>query len=525
MPNKIRHLVIVLGDQLDLESGALDDFDVARDRVWMAEVPQEATHVWSHKARIALFLSAMRHHRKALERQGRVVEYHHLGGHSYLGLQDALRDSIRSLQPEQLVIVHPGDHRVLDAIRSLAQETGVALDVRPDRHFLIDMPEFEDWARKRKLLRLEDFYRFMRSRTGILMEDGRPRGGVWNFDRENRKTFGKRGPGAIPAPRSFATDDRTLEVLLEVERRYPDHPGSLANFDWPVTREQAEQALADFIEHRLPAFGPYQDAMWTDEPFLYHSRLASSLNLKLLSARRVIDAALEALDEGHAPLASVEGFIRQVLGWREFVRGLYWMQMPEYLKRNALAADRPLPAFYWTGETDMQCLRQTITQTLEFGYAHHIQRLMVTGLFALLLGVRPHNVHEWYLAVYIDAVEWVELPNTLGMSQYADGGLIASKPYVASGKYIQRMSNYCSQCPYNPAHATEGDACPFTTLYWDFLLRHHKRFADHPRAALQWRSLERIDTNKRRAIRRKAEALKQALAPSETETPRSTHHG
>jgi deoxyribodipyrimidine photolyase-related protein len=272
--------------------------------------------------------------------------------------------------------------------------------------------------------------------------------------------------------------------------------------------------LKDFVEHRLPAFGPYQDALWSGETYLYHSRLSAAMNLGLLSPRAAVDAAIAAYRSGAAPLASVEGFVRQIIGWRELVRGLYWTRMPGYLDMNSLNAHQPLPGFYWTGETDMRCLAETIGQTLEYGYAHHIQRLMVTGLFALILGVEPRQVHAWYLAVYVDAIEWVELPNVLGMSQFADGGVMGSKPYVASGKYIQRMSNYCGQCRYNPAEATGESACPFTTLYWDFLMRHEARFRDHPRAGLQWRNLDRLDEEKRAEIRQRAKALKDQLAPS-----------
>jgi deoxyribodipyrimidine photolyase-related protein len=268
-------------------------------------------------------------------------------------------------------------------------------------------------------------------------------------------------------------------------------------------------ALDHFIDERLPTFGRFQDAMWTDEPWLYHSLLSSALNLKLLGAREVVEAAEKSYRQGHAPLESVEGFIRQILGWREYVRGVYWTRMPNYLELNALDAHEDLPGFYWTGDTPMHCLRQVITQTLDYGYAHHIQRLMVTGLYALLLGVAPRQVHAWYLAVYVDAIEWVELPNTLGMSQFGDGGLMASKPYAASGKYIQRMSNYCADCRFNPAKATDEDACPFTTLYWDFLSRHRTRLARNPRMRMQVKNLERMSRKKREEVRTRAAALRE----------------
>jgi deoxyribodipyrimidine photolyase-related protein len=305
----------------------------------------------------------------------------------------------------------------------------------------------------------------------------------------------------------------TRAVLDLVERQFPSNPGRLDAFDWPVTRDQALAALEDFVAHRLPCFGRWQDAMWRGEPWLYHSRLAAALNLKLISPREACAAAEQAWRQGRAPLEAVEGFVRQVLGWREYVRGIYWREMPGYVERNALDAHESLPSFYWSGETDLACLRETIGQTLALGYAHHIQRLMVTGLFALLWGVRPREVHEWYLAVYVDAVEWVELPNTLGMSQYADGGLLASKPYVATGKYLARMGNYCDGCRYRPERAHGADACPFTTLYWDFLARHRERFARHPRLALQVRNLDRLSDSERTAIAVRADELRRTLDP------------
>jgi len=509
--NSVRRLAVVLGDQLDRDSAIFDGFDPRRDRVWMAEVRAEATHVWSHKARIALFLAAMRHFREALRERGVPVEYRELGAEPDSSLGTTLTDDLRRLRPEQVILVQPGDWRVGEELSAAVRAAGVPLELRPDRHFLCDPTDFADWSGGRRLLRLEHFYRWMRERTGVLMDGGRPRGGRWNFDTENRDRFGRAGPGPLPAPVGFQPDTLTRATLAEVEALYPDHPGSLARFDWPLTPAEAERALAEFVDHRLASFGPYQDAMWTGEPWLYHSRLSAALNLKLLSPRRVIEAAVAALDRGAAPLASVEGLVRQVLGWREFVRGLYWRYMPGWLEQNALGADQPLPALYWTGETEMACLRAAIRQTLDHGYAHHIQRLMVTGLFALLLGVRPRAVHEWYLAVYVDAVEWAELPNTLGMSQYADGGWLASKPYVASGRYIQRMSNYCEGCLYDPGSARGERACPFTTLYWDFLQRHRDRFSQHPRAGMQWRNLARLEATTLAQIRAQAERLRASL--------------
>jgi deoxyribodipyrimidine photolyase-related protein len=505
--------VIVLGDQLDSESAAFDGFDPRLDAVWMAEVAEEATHVWSHKARIALFLSAMRHFRNALRKRGWTVLYRELDDPGNLGSFAAeIGDVVKRRRPARLVIVEPGEFRVKCDIERTAADLCVRLEIRQDRHFLCSHEEFDQHAEARKQLRMEYFYREMRRKTGILVDEGRPTGGAWNFDAENRQAFGPIGPESLPLPPSFPPDAMTRDVLRLVAHRFDSHPGCRDNFDWPVTREQAQVALEDFVVHRLPRFGEFQDAMWTDQPFLYHSIISSSLNLKLLHPLEPIEAAIHAFESGKVSIHAVEGFVRQILGWREYVRGVYWRCMPEYQESNLLGADLALPKFYWTAETEMNCLRQAIWQTLEYGYAHHIQRLMVTGLFALLFGVKPRAVHEWYLAVYVDAVEWVELPNTLGMSQFADGGIMASKPYIASGKYIERMSNYCTDCRYDPAKACGEDACPFTTLYWEFLQRHRSHLEKNPRMVMQVRNLERKSAEEVTAIRRQAAATRLRLS-------------
>ena len=505
-------IALILGDQLDRRSPVLDCLRHDTDRVLMIESREESQRVWSHKARSALFIAAMRHHRAWLETQGYRVEYVTLDDDRAESFASALDAVLHRRRPTWLRVVEPGEYDVGQAIDRACRRHGINLHVLDDPRFLCSTAEFADWREGRKTLVMEHFYRHMRRRHGILMADDGPIGGRWNFDQDNRRSFGREGPGMPPALPGFVPDLLTRGALDAVQRHFPDNPGHTEGFDWPVTREQALAALDDFIDRRLPAFGPYQDAMWTGQPFLHHSALSAALNLGLLDPREVIDAATSTLAEQRATLQSVEGFVRQVLGWREYVRGVYWSEMPGYLDCNALQAQADLPAFYWSGDTDMQCLRSVIGQTLEFGYAHHIQRLMVTGLFALLYGVDPAQVHAWYLAVYVDAVEWVEAPNTLGMSQYADGGLLASKPYVASGRYIQRMSNYCKGCRYAPDVRTGDKACPFTTLYWDFLLRHEKRFADHPRAGMQWRSLGRLDAGQRHAVRDAANRLRRSIA-------------
>jgi deoxyribodipyrimidine photolyase-related protein len=509
--SKTRRLCVVLGDQLNAGNPALKAVDPEADLIWLCEAGDEATQVPSHKARIVLFLSAMRHFAEGLRKRGQPVRYLALDQHPHPSLRTALEADLETLRPERVCVTHPGEYRVLQDLRQACEAHATPLEILDDDHFLCSSEDFAGWARGRKSLRLEHFYRWMRKREDLLMADGEPVGGAWNFDKSNRKPFGKQGPGLLPEPLGFAPDATTRAVMALVEQRFPDAPGSLDAFDWPVTGEQAELALADFIDHRLAAYGPFQDAMWTGEPYLYHARLSAALNLKLLDPRRPITAAVAAYDDQRAPVASVEGFVRQILGWREYVRGIYWQEMPGYLGRNALDAHLPLPDLYWTADTDAACLRAALGQVIEHGYGHHIQRLMVTGLFALLLGVDPAALHRWYLAMFVDAVEWVEAPNTLGMSQFADGGLLASKPYVASGAYIQRMSNYCGQCRFDPKKSVGDDACPFTTLFWDFLARHRERFAGHPRTALMWRNLKRIEQDRIAAIRAQAEALRGEL--------------
>ena len=509
----VRHLIVILGDQLDRHSPAFDGFDSERDIVWMAEVIEESIKVPVSLPRIAIFLACMRHFRDALRSERIHVDYREISlGES--SLADALKSALQCHQPAKVVMVEPGEWSVRESLRAAVAQHSVLLDERADEHFLCSHREFADHAHGRKQLRMEFFYREMRRKHQVLLDgDGKPEGGDWNYDAENRGSFGKTGPVDVPAPVRFAPDSLTVQVIDEVRRLFPQHVGKLDRFDWPVTRDQALIALQDFIDHRLSHFGEYQDAMWTREPWLYHSRISAALNLKLLNPLEVIRAVELAYRSGRAPLAATEGFIRQILGWREYVRGVYWHLMPGYLERNTMRASEPLPSFFWTARTDMQCLSDSIGQTLDLGYAHHIQRLMVTGLFCLLLGVDPKEVHAWYLSVYVDAVEWVELPNTLGMSQYADGGVMASKPYIASGRYIDKMSNYCRQCRYKPAEATGKTACPFTTLYWDFLIRHEQDLSGNPRMVMQVRNLARLTEARRAEVIAAARDLRQSLRP------------
>ena len=483
-------LILILGDQLDLQSSALRDIDPKADQIIMIESANEAQYVWTHKAKIALFLSAMRHFAVELEKQNYPLTYIKS---SPLPIVEVLREQILQMKVTRLVCVEPGEWRLKQTLEALAKDLHIELEIREDDHFYCSRQEFVEWAANKKEFRLEYFYRLMRKRHNILVDrEGNPDGGQWNFDQDNRKPYPKKGPGIIDSPASFAVDAITQEVLDWVQKTYPDHPGSLESFNWPVTREQAVQALEYFVEYRLRNFGVYQDAMWTDTPFGWHSILSSALNLKLLNPREVVDAVLVAWKKYSLDLSTIEGFIRQILGWREFVRGMYYLDMPKMAQDNYYQHQRPLPKWYWNGQTQMACMKDAIGQTLQYGYAHHIQRLMVTGNFALLAEILPQEVCEWYLAIYVDAIEWVELPNTAGMALFANGGRFTSKPYIASGAYIKRMSNYCGSCQYKPEVRYGESACPITTLYWNFLIKHREQFEASPRTRLMTANLKRI---------------------------------
>ena len=513
-----RNLILILGDQLNLDNAALIDFDQTQDQVLMVEAAAEAGYVWSHKARIVLFLSAMQHFAETLKMSNVQPIYLKLGEHQFETLKSAWAHYIELLNPEKIIICEPGEYRLEQDLIALCLEKNTLLVIRDDTHFMCSKADFKYWAKGGKQLRMEFFYRFMRKKYMVLMDKDQPQGGRWNYDAENRSAFTKMGPQAVPKSPCVMVDDITSQVIKTVEQFFPNHPGSIKNFIWPVTRDSALQFLDDFITNKLAGFGDYQDAMWesqgngnsknaSDEPYLWHSLLSTSLNLKLLNPREVIKAATSAYHENQLSLASVEGFIRQILGWREFIRGVYWLDMPQMAKSNHYNHYRKLPSWYWTGNTQMNCMRQTVNQTLVYSYAHHIQRLMVTGMFGILAELNPREVEAWYLAMYIDAVEWVELPNVVGMALYANGGRFTSKPYVASGAYIKRMSNYCTNCRYKPEVKIGDDACPTTTLYWNFLIKHYDAFAHHPRTALMAKNVDRLTQEDVDAIQTQADRI------------------
>ena len=517
-------LVLVLRDQLDRNAAVLDDLDPGRDVVVMTEADRNRTRFREHKQRLALGFAAMRHFRDDLRERGLTVHYDEADPNAdpntdpsaTHGVLDVLREHIREHEPDVVAMTEPGRHALLEDVEAVCEEEGTKLQVYADRHFLCTHEDFEAWADGRKELTLEYFYREQRRAYDVLVtDDGKPVGGDWNFDEDNRESFGSDGPGMIPEGPAFERDATTREVLDLVRTGFADAPGSLDAFRWPVTPEQAQTALDDFIEHRLPTFGTYQDAMWTGRAFLYHSRLSAALNLKLLDPLTAVKAAEEAYHDGHAPINAVEGFIRQILGWREFVRGVYWLHAPEYGEKNALDAALDLPEVYWTADTQMRCMRECVSQVLEHGYTHHIPRLMVIGLFGMTAGVDPAQMNAWHEAFYVDAWEWVSQPNMIGMALYADGGIVGTKPYAATGKYVNRQSNYCTNCRFDPAQSTGDDACPFTTFYWDFLNRHQDTFSGNRRMNFQLANVRRKSDDELQAIADHATHLRQRLADGE----------
>jgi deoxyribodipyrimidine photolyase-related protein len=496
----MRNLILILGDQLSRDISSLEGFDPKQDHILMCEVWDEATYVKHHKKKIAFLFSAMRHFAKELEADELPISYTKLddaeNADSFSGV---VKRALDQFAPEKLVVTFPGEYRVLEEIKSWSERFDIDVDIREDDRFFVSPDWFEKWASGRKNLRMEYFYRQLRQDHRILMDGDKPEGGKWNYDRENRKP--PRDGMDVPAPYRGQTDEITQDCIALVAERFGDHFGDLEPFYFAVTRDQALYALDKFFDERFGQFGDYQDAMIQGEPWMFHSHISFYLNCGLLSPLEVVKRAEFAYYDGQAPLNAVEGFIRQILGWREYVRGIYWLKMPDYAEENALEAQRDLPWFFWTGETQMNCLRQCILETKENAYAHHIQRLMALGNFALLTGLDPKQVNEWYLIVYADAFEWVEMPNVTGMILFADGGELASKPYAASGAYINRMSNYCENCTYKVTQKNGPKACPFNYLYWDFFLRNKDKLKGNPRLNNAYGTLNRMKDEKIDAIR------------------------
>jgi deoxyribodipyrimidine photolyase-related protein len=503
-------LIPILGDQLSVTLSSLDAIDPADAILLMMEVADETQYVRHHQRKIAFILSAMRHHAALLRAHGWTVEYVTLDDPQNSGsFTGEVARAITRHQPERIIITESGEWRVRAMLDVWETMFGIPVEIRADTRFICDHRTFDDWAQGRKQLRMEFFYHDQRRATGLLMDGAKPAGGAWNYDKDNRKPA--RTGLNMPPRATFAPDAITQAVLTLVAARFADHPGRLAGFDLAVTAAQALEAQAQFLRAGLPHFGDYQDAMLCDEPLLYHAHLSIYLNAGLLDPLALCHAVEAEYRAGRAPLNAAEGFIRQIIGWREYIRGIYWWAGPDYVDRNALNATRDLPAFFWSGDTDMHCMRQAIGQTLDLAYAHHIQRLMITGNYALLIGADPKQVATWYLEIYADAYEWVELPNVIGMSQFADGGLLASKPYISSGSYIDRMSDYCGQCRYDVKQRVGPDACPFNALYWDFLARNRDTLGGNQRLAMPYRNWDRMTPAVQKSLRDHANSTLRTL--------------
>ena len=505
MPN----LILILGDQLDINISSLAQFNKNDDHILMCEVAAETSYVKHHKQKIIFILSAMRHFSNELKKSG----YRHF----YVKLDDPnntgsfKQEVIRHMQLtkcEKVIITKPGEYRVFQELNSL-NDSDCMVDWRDDGRFISSPKEFKSWASNKKQIRMEGFYRHLRAKHNVLMSADKPLGGKWNYDKDNRKPI--KSKSSIPSPKVFKPDQITNEVIELVEYTFADHFGDSKSFNYAVTRKQALSALNDFLCNRIHLFGDYQDAMLCEEPYLYHSVISLYLNVGLLNPKEVIKKTEQLHRNGSIPINSAEGFIRQILGWREFIRGIYWLKMPEYASSNYLNAHNSLPEFFWSGNTELNCLQQCIKQTKQYAYAHHIQRLMVLGNFLLLTGIHPEVVNEWYLIVYIDAFEWVELPNVTGMILFADGGYLASKPYAASGSYINKMSNYCNSCKYHVKEKNGEQACPFNYLYWNFLDKHREKLSINPRLAMIYKTLDKMDNARLEKIREDAKSFIQTI--------------
>ena len=493
-------LIPVFGDQLSERLASLRDVPRRDAIVLMVEITRPRKY---HKKKLVLVYSAMRHFAKALRQAGWTVDYVPLDAPGNSGRYgEELAKAISRHRPDRIRLVEPSEYHVLKAVERWQARFGVPVEILPDDRFIVSRDAFAAWAKGRKSLTMEYFYREVRRSTGLLMDGDKPAGGRWNLDAENRKPA-PRGLNFPGMPR-FAPDPVTHEVAAMVAARFSDHFGDIEPFGLPVTRAQALTQLDAFVAVSLPRFGDYQDAMVTGQDLLYHAALSPALNLGLLTPLEICEAADAACRRGDVPLNSAEGFIRQIIGWREYMRGLYWLDMPGFREANALGATRPLPHFYWTGDTAMNCLSTCVDQVKREAYSHHIQRLMVLGNFALIAGIDPRQIDDWFWVVYADAYQWVELPNVIGMSQFGDGGRLGSKPYASSGAYINRMSDYCGRCRFDVTRRTGPDACPFNALYWDFLDRNRATIGDNARLRNVYRGWDRKSAEEQAALTTRA---------------------
>jgi deoxyribodipyrimidine photolyase-related protein len=507
----IKEIRLILGDQLHVGHSWFHSIN-PEVLYLMMEVRSETDYVSHHIQKVVAFFAAMRAFAANLSEEGHQV--------LYLKLDDSRNQQSFGANLKWVLDNNPGaawayqmpdEYRLDQLFVKLNNQLKVFSRQVDSEHFLCERKAVKDFFVGKKQYLLESFYRHLRKQTGLLMQGSKPLGGKWNFDAENRKKY----DGQVPLPPRLKLSNRVDDLVQLVREAGVETIGLIHNneLEWPINRLQSLRLLEHFCKYGLPYFGSYQDALTEKDPFLFHSRLSFALNVKLLHPREVLDRVVQEWEgrPDQISLAQVEGFVRQILGWREYIRGIYWAEMPSYSESNTLKHQLPLPSWFWTGKTRMRCLSHSIKQSLEYAYAHHIQRLMVTGNFALLAGIAPEELDKWYLGIYIDAIEWVELPNTRGMSQFADGGLLATKPYVSSANYLRKMGHYCEQCPYDAKSRHDTLACPFNSLYWEFHDRHREKLGRNPRIGMVYRTWDKMDSREQSAIRERAHWLKEHL--------------
>ncbi|GIW76324.1 MAG: cryptochrome/photolyase family protein [Phycisphaerae bacterium] len=483
-------------DQLSLD---LEPLNRSKDAaVLLIESDRNMRRLPYHRKRLVFLVSAMRHFVQELQSSGREVAHYPLQKTGYRDSLSALRHYVRKTGCNEFWIIEPSEYHTRKWLESLTDQLGIKITYFPNTLFLTDRHEFRQWVQGIKSPVMEHFYRKMRVKHDVLMDGDKPVGGKWNLDHENRKPI--RGQVDIPRRMTFPPDGITQQVIQEIDRRFSDHYGTTDGFDLPVTRSDARIFFDDFLDHRLAGFGDYEDAMLTDEPVLFHSMISPLINVGLLDPLECVRAAEDRWRQNKAPLNAVEGFVRQILGWREYVYGIYWSFMPEYRDRNSRGSERKLPDFFWNADTDLNCLKQCLRQVVKHAYTHHIQRLMVLCNFATLTGISPQAVNDWFLTMYVDSHDWVVTPNVIGMGMNADGGTMATKPYVSSAAYINRMSDYCQKCRYDPKSRTGKNACPFNYLYWTFLRHFRESLGKNMRMNMILKNLDRIPQNEMRQM-------------------------
>ncbi len=500
----MKTLRLILGDQLNAKHSWFQETD--EDCIYaMFEMRQETDYVRHHIQKIIGFFAAMRSFSDELKTSGHQLSYYTINDkRNQQDLGKNIRRLIEEHQIEKFEYLLPDEYRLDQQLKEITTSLNVPTTCHDTEHFYTSRDELGEFFSGKKQYLMESFYRHMRKKHRVLMDGDQPEGGKWNYDKSNRKKW--TGQPKIPAAKLF--ENNVAGILEDLKSSGIETIGRFENinFPYPINLDQASDQLQYFCEVLLPHFGDFQDALHTEEKFLFHSRLSFALNTKIIDPKTVVDQVLDHYYKNKASidLSQVEGFIRQIIGWREYMRGIYWKEMPGYAQKNALDNHQPLPDFFWSGKTRMNCLSKAINNSLDNAYAHHIQRLMITGNFALLTQVHPDEVDRWYLGIYIDAIEWVEITNTRGMSQYADGGIIATKPYVSSSSYINKMGNYCKECSYDRSQRTEDNACPFNSLYWNFLDEKKGKLKNNPRMGMMYNLLGKIPDTEMDAIRNRA---------------------